>query len=265
MTHQEQQKTRIVIMGCGGSGGVPYTGNMWGKCDPNNPKNRRTRPSVYIEKGDTRIVIDTGPELRLQLNAVGAKPPIAAVLYTHSHFDHTSGMDDLRAIMYANNRTPIPTYARQHTLDDITQRFHFVVASTDPSYPSLLTLNKLDADLMINNVHIQSFDTYHDTGKSLIVSGFRIGDFAYTTDSKILTEEAFEILQGVKIWVCGIHSDPEGGYNHPSLNEVITWNQRIKAEKVYTTHMSASLDYEDLKARMPNGFEPAYDGLEFWV
>jgi phosphoribosyl 1,2-cyclic phosphate phosphodiesterase len=264
MTHPEQNKTRIVIMGCGGSGGVPYTGNMWGQCDPNNPKNRRTRPSVYIEKGDTRIVIDTGPELRLQLNAVGAKAPIAGVLYTHAHFDHTSGMDDLRAMMIANDRTPIPAYGLQHTLNEITQRFYFNVASTDPSYPNVLDLRQLDKDMMIDDVHIQSFETYHYRDRSHIVTGYRIDDFVYTTDSTILTEEAFEIAKDAKVWVVGIISK-ENDRSHPSLNEVMTWNQRVKARKVYTTHMSASLDYEELKARMPEGFEPAYDGLEFWV
>ncbi|HEY1096292.1 MAG TPA: MBL fold metallo-hydrolase, partial [Alphaproteobacteria bacterium] len=254
---------RVVVMGCGGSGGVPFAGNYWGVCNPDNPKNRRTRPSIYIEQGDTRIVIDTGPDFRQQINAVGGKAPLSAVLYTHEHADHINGMDDLRAFWYQGGKIPVDCYVDKSKFDILTQRFSYVIASDDERYPSSVKLHAVTPDFKVNHVRVQSFDTYHDRSKQMVVTGYRIGDFGYTTDATILTEDAFKILKGIKIWVVGIHDNPDGGHTHPSLDEVIAWNAKIGAEKIYITHMAAGTDYDELMSRSPDYIEPAYDGLEF--
>jgi phosphoribosyl 1,2-cyclic phosphate phosphodiesterase len=249
-------------MGSGGSGGVPYAGNIWGKCDPNNPKNRRTRPSVYIEQGDTRIVIDTGPEFRQQVNQAGAKPPLAGVLYTHYHADHVSGIDDLRSFWFQSGKTPIDAYASPDTVKIIGDRFDYLTHSKNPNYPNMINLHNVQKDFMIGDVRVRSFDAYHYRDSRLLVTGYRIGDFGYTTDVTVLTDVAFETLKGVKVWVVGIHAKTDD-YAHPSLAEVQAWNEKIGAEKVYTTHMTSSLDYDTMCASFPNHIRPAYDGLEF--
>ncbi len=258
-----EQKTRIVIMGCGGSGGVPYAGNVWGLCDPTEPKNHRTRPSVYIERGETRIVIDTGPEFRIQMNRAGAKSPLSAVFYTHSHSDHINGMDDLRSFWFQSGKIPVDAYANASTIQNIKRSFYHVVDSQDPKYPNTVKLHTLQKDHVIGDLRVQSFDTYHERDQNTLVTGYRIGDFSYTTDATILTEEAFNVLKGVKVWVVGIHPYPEGGYNHPGIGEVHAWNHRIGAEQVFTTHMTSSMDYKTLCNTLPKPMQPAYDGLEF--
>ena len=258
------KKTRIVIMGCGGSGGVPYAGNIWDKCDPKNPKNRRTRPSVYIAKGDTRIVIDTAPEFRQQLNATGHTGKLDAVLYTHAHADHIAGIDDLRALWHANNKTPVTIYAEPDVLRELHVRYDYLFEMKTPLYPALLYPKEMTENLTIGDINIRSFAQEHSFVSTV---GFRIGDFAYSTDAVRLSEQAFKTLEGTKIWVVGAHIDPNGndGGGHAGLNTIKEWSARIKPDMIYLTHLNASGDYDELCKQLPANIRPAYDGLEFEI
>lgn len=270
-------------MGCGGSAGVPYSGNIWGDCDPTNPKNARTRPSVYIEKNDTRIVIDTSPEFRSQFNKTASlKPlttaeflhqvdnpgsvpaPLSGVLYTHHHSDHVNGIDDLRTLWFANGKKAIPAYANQPTIDDLAMRFPHIINAPDPKYPATLDLRPVPKDFTIGDVHIQSFDMYHYRDGTTQVTGYRIGDFGYSTDCTTMTIEALNALKGVKIWVVGVIWS-EGDFTHPSISEVMEWQKIVGAEQIFTTHMTARMDYDTYCKSMPKPMQPAYDGLEFFL
>lgn len=255
-------KARIVVMGCGGSGGVPYSGNFWGKCDPKNPKNHRTRPSILIEKNDTRIVIDTGPEFRQQINAAGVIGMIDAVFYTHTHFDHVMGIDDLRAFWFKGGKKPIPAYASQETADILLKRFDYIFSQLSEKYPPMAVMNLLQSPTIIKDLTIHSFDQGHH---DITTTGFRIGDFAYSTDVKELPEASLKALQGVKIWVVGAYPDAEGQYNHAGLDQVNQWIARLKPEMTYLTHLNAAADYDTLCRELPPHIRPAYDGLEIII
>lgn len=280
--NEKTDQMRVVVMGCGGSNGVPYAGNMWGECDPTNPKNERTRPSIYIEKNDTRIVIDTSPEFRQQFNkATSLKPlaqaefsqhvndpdpampaPLSGVLYTHHHSDHVNGIDDLRPLWFRGGKKPIPAYANQPTIDDLTARFPHIIQAPDPKYPGTLNLQPVSKDFLIGDLRVQSFDMYHYRDGTTLVTGYRIGDFGYTTDCTTMTEEALNVLKGVKVWVVGVFWC-EGDFTHPSISEAMEWQKIIGAEQIFTTHMTARMDYDTYCKSMPKPMQPAYDGLEF--
>lgn len=252
-------KTRIVVMGCGGSGGVPYSGNFWGKCDPKNPKNHRTRPSILIEKNDTRVVIDTGPEFRQQINAAGVTTHLDAVLYTHTHFDHVMGIDDLRAFWFKGGKKQIDTYASPETAHSLLKRFDYIFEQMSEKYPPMAKLHILKSPTVIGDLTIHSFDqSHHD----ITTTGFRIGDFAYSTDVKELPEASLKALEGVKIWLVGAYPEAEGQYNHAGLNQLNEWIVRVRPEKVYLTHLNATADYDTLCHELPPNIRPAYDGLE---
>lgn len=254
-------KLKVTILGCGGSGGVPYTGNFWGDCDPSNPKNRRMRPSILLQKGKTSILIDTGPDLREQLNRVNDwNGHLNAVFYTHFHADHVAGIDDLRAVRYRMEK-PVDIYSDSKTLDILKSRFEYAFSHKDDHYKALMSPHLIEKSGKIGDIEFINFDQPH--GK-ITTLGFRFGDFAYTTDVADLTDEAYDTLKGVKTWVCGtvahannkMHADPE---------TVCQWAGRIKPERMYLTHMNAFLDYDTLCKDLPDHIRPAYDGLELVI
>ena len=253
-------KTRIVVLGCGGSGGVPYTGNFWGKCDPNNPKNQRTRPSLFIQSGDTNIVIDTGPDFRTQINRLGTVSHLDAVFYTHAHLDHTAGADDLRSFWYQRGQKPTPVYADEATSKDLRQRFDYVFTELRPEYPVTAVLKPLGPVTTVGNIELRSFDQIH--GKDFITKGFRIGDFAYATDVKELPEESLKMLEGIHTWIVGSHHTEEGSYNHAGFNQIKQWATRLGVKMTHLTHLNAMADHDTLCRELPPHIRPAFDGLE---
>lgn len=261
-----KSKMRVVIMGCGGSGGVPYTGNVWGNCNPNNPKNRRTRPSIYIEKGDTRIVIDTTPEFRQQINNTGFDAQhhkLNAVLYTHAHNDHIAGTDDLRALWYRNEKKPIKTYGSAKTMDAIQDFFAYIYTSLSPEYPAMAEAHALPSEgITIGDLHIRHFQQIHG---DVVTTGYRIGDFAYSTDVNILPESSLKALEGVKTWIVGCQGQEEDTFNHAGFRTVRQWVEHLKPDMTYLTHLNAFADYDEVCALMPEHIRPAYDGLEIII
>ena len=145
---------RITVLGSGTSSGVPVIGNYWGACDPNNPKNRRSRVSVAVEEGDTRLIIDTSPDLREQCLANNIDK-VDGVLFTHDHADHTHGIDDLR-IMAMRSRQRVPIYADKGTLETLNQRFDYIF---DPKegYPAICEGHLIDGAFELGGMPIQPF------------------------------------------------------------------------------------------------------------
>ncbi len=252
---------QVTILGSGGSSGTPAVDWGWGQCDPNNVKNRRTRPSILVEKGKTRILVDSSPDLREQLLAARVSE-IDAVLYTHAHADHLHGIDDLRAINRAIN-APLETYADAKTLEVIRTRFSYVLEPLNEGarfyYKPTLTPHEIaDGDVFsIGELEIAAFTQDHGFSTTY---GFRFGAAAYTTDVVELSEQAFEMLEGVRLWIIGTLVDHPHS-THCDVDKALTWIDRIGPDKAVLSHLGGDLDYDTLAARLPEGVEPAYDGM----
>lgn len=256
---------RVTILGCGGSNGVPLIGGSWGECDPNEPRNRRRRASIMVEQGDTRILVDTSPDLREQL--IDAQVDrITAVVYTHAHADHLHGLDDLRPLNYLMDRA-IPIHATSETLGEIRQRFGYALEPTPPGAqfirPALTPVPITGPSFRIGDVDIRCFPQDHGPGGETL--GLRFGAFAYSTDVARLSEEAFAILAGVECWVvdCLRHGPPHPTHAHYDLT--MDWIRRVKPRRAVLTHLSHHMDYRKLKRICPPGVEPAYDGMKIDV
>lgn len=246
---------KITILGCGASGGVPLVTGEWGACNPSNPKNRRRRASVLVQTKDKNILIDTSPDLRMQLLDAGVGK-IDLVLYTHGHADHVGGLDDLRQI-YGKYREPIPAYADQGTLAQLRKSFRYALVTLDPLYPAFLDGREFGELIDFEGIQIIPYLQYHGHRSSF---GFRIGDFAYSTDLIALPEESYEVLKGVKIWVVDCLRD-KPHVSHAHVEQSLTMIEQVQPERAILTHMTHDLDYDDIASRIPPHVTPAYDGM----
>ncbi|MEW5703330.1 MAG: MBL fold metallo-hydrolase [Pseudomonadota bacterium] len=250
---------QVRILGCGGSGGVPLIGGEWGACDPGNPKNRRLRASILVENLGTALLVDTSPDLREQLLAAGVGR-LDAVLYTHAHADHVHGIDDLRPIN-RRMRAWLPAYGDAETVAELKERFSYVFEkSTEEfrSYKPCLIPHIITGHFSIGNIDILPFEQDHGFGRTSL--GFRFGPIAYSTDAVGLTEAAFEALHGVKVWIVDCLREADHP-THAHIERSLDWIKRVKPERAVLTHMNQSLDYAMLRKRLPDGVEPAYDGM----
>ena len=253
----------LTVLGCGNSAGTPTIGNYWGKCDPAEPKNIRTRASVAIRSAATTLVVDTGTDFRQQINSNNIRD-ISAVLYTHAHGDHIHGIDELRVIRNHTNKY-VNIYGDRSCLEEIQERFAYMFQERDNGiYPKVITSNIIEKteyykEILINDISFIPFEQEHGTCKTL---GFRFGDLAYSTDMVGLCEKALETLAGIKTWVVdGAGYKMERNLVHATLKQVYALNEIVGATKVYLTHLTPSMDYKTLQNELPEGYAPAYDGL----
>ncbi len=250
---------KIRILGSGTSSGVPRIGNDWGACDPDEPRNRRTRVSALIEHDATRILIDTGPDMRAQLLDAGVGS-VDAVLWTHDHADHCHGIDDLRQLFH-NRRAPVPGYARAATLDSLTRRFAYVFNGRE-GYRAIVAGRELADMMTIGGIEVRSTDQPHGSitsaGLRFDVDGRSIG---YATDFNVVTPEMRRLYEGVDVLVVdALRVAPHP--THPSLGEAIVFAKQCGAGRSVLIHMDNSMDYATLRATLPPGIEPGYDGME---
>jgi len=252
---------KITILGSGGSSGTPAVSYGWGKCDPENPRNRRLRPSILVEDGDTAILVDTSPDLRQQLLNADVSM-LDAVLQTHSHADHLHGIDDLRPINRAMN-APLDLYADAATLEDVGKRFGYVfeplAADATMYYKPTLNARTIGGGdhFTVGGIDIDVFVQDHGYCKTL---GFRFGPIAYSTDVVELPEKAFAMLDGVDTWIIGTLVDKEHP-THAHVDKALGWIDRIKPRRAVLTHLGLGFDYQELSDRLPDGVEAAYDGM----
>ncbi|MFQ5773147.1 MAG: MBL fold metallo-hydrolase [Kiloniellaceae bacterium] len=253
---------KVTVLGCGGSGGVPYVdgtpGGNWGRCDPGNPRNRRRRVSILVEQGGTVLLVDTSPDLRAQLLDAGVSR-LDAVLFTHAHADHAHGLDELRGLVYAR-RAPLEAYMDEATHAELTARFAYAFASSrDPRNPyrPLFTDHVINGPFRVGALDIIPFTQGHGLETTL---GLRFGPVAYSTDVSALDEAAFAALEGLEVWIVDCLRDaPHPTHSH--LAQTLAWIARVRPERAVLTHMNHQIDYEDLRSRCPPGVEPAYDGM----
>ena len=249
---------KLIVLGCGTSSGVPRIGGDWGACDPANPRNRRTRASVLVESDGTRIMVDTGPDMRGQLLAAGVGQ-IDAVLWTHEHADHTHGIDDLRQIFHIR-REPVPCYARPRTLESLERRFRYVFHGRG-GYPPSATMVPLADDMMIGAIRVRTVDQPHG---GITSAGFRFdangASIGYSTDFHDFTAEMEELFAGIDVWVVDVlRRAPHP--THADLATTLDAIARVRPKRAILTHMDQSMDYAGLVAELPAGVEPGYDGL----
>ena len=225
-------------------------------------KNRRSRVSIVVETSTTRILVDTSPDLRNQFldNAIDY---IDAVIWTHDHADHCHGIDDLRAV-YHKTRAPIPSYARQFTLDSLMQRFAYVFAG-HKYYPSICEGHSLEDQSMIGDISVSVVDQPHG---SITSAGLRFEannkSVCYATDFGEVTEEMRVLYRKTDILVVdALREEPHP--THSNLALTLELIEAVSPNQSVLTHMDKSMDYTELKAKLPAGVEPGYDGYELKV
>jgi phosphoribosyl 1,2-cyclic phosphate phosphodiesterase len=253
--------TKITILGCGNSTGVPSADGNWGKCDPMEPRNRRRRSSILIEKDGTTVLIDAGPDLREQMLSAGVRK-LDAVIFTHAHADHTQGIDDLRAFVVYGG-TPLPVYGFPELMEQIRARFSYMFGSVTPGYydKPVLIQHDIPQRLTIGALDFTLFEQDHFVCRTI---GIRTGSFAYSTDVKNLSDDAFATLDGVKTWlVAAVRREPHIAHAH--LDQVLGWIERVAPDRAMLSHLNFSMDYRPLLASLPSGVEPAYDGKVLYV
>lgn len=248
---------KVTILGAGTSSGVPRIGNDWGTCDPAEPKNRRRRASLLVEHDGATIVIDTGPDFREQMLSANVRR-LDAVLYTHDHADHTHGIDDLRQFFHLMG-APVACYASPATWAILLPRFDYVFAGTS-FYPASAIAHPLPPLLEVGSMKIRWFAQNHGNIDSL---GFRIEAagqaIAYSTDIKLLPAASEPLVEGLDLWVVdALRHKPHPTHSH--LDQTLKWIDRAKPRRAVLTHMDNSMDYAALRASLPAGVEPGYDG-----
>jgi len=260
---------KITLLGCGTSGGVPRLAGEWGACDPDNPKNMRRRVSILVEQGDTRVLVDTSPDLRMQLIDASVTR-LDAVLYTHDHADHTHGIDDLRSIFYAMKRRPVNVYGDKTTLDALTHKFDYAFVGRG-GYPAICTANVINVErkqkisIGAEGLEITPFYQKHgpvmSVGYLFEMNGKRAG---YSTDLNGLPDESKALLNGIDLWIVdALRYQPHPTHAH--LDMSLTWIKDLHVKQAVLTHMTWDMDYETVNAETPEHVLPGYDGLEIIV
>lgn len=252
---------RITILGSGSSGGTPTIDLGWGSCDPHNPYNRRLRPSILVEQGSSRLLVDTSPDLRQQLLNAAVRS-LDAVLFTHAHADHLHGLDDLRAINRAMGRA-LDIYADSQCLHEIRTRFGYALdpspAGSEVFYKPVLIPHVIapEDSFTVCDIPIATIRQDHGFSETL---GFRFGPIAYSTDLTELPETGFQALEGIQVWIVGtlaIGPHP----THAHVQKALAWAERVRPKRLILTHIGVHLDHEKLKASLPTWAEPGYDGM----
>jgi phosphoribosyl 1,2-cyclic phosphate phosphodiesterase len=257
---------RFTILGCGSSPGVPRIGGDWGACDPHNPKNRRRRSALLVQRisgeGVTTVVIDTGPDFREQM--IDANVAFAdGVVFTHAHADHIHGLDDLRSFVI-NRRRLVEIYADEETSERLHDAFGYCFKTPEGSrYPPILRENRIEADVPFTitgeggPIDILPFRQIHGDITSL---GFRFGHLAYSSDVSDLDDMALSHLANLDLWIVdALQNRPHP--SHFSLAETLQWIENVGPKRALLTHMHVPLDYDTVMRETPPHVQPAHDGL----
>jgi phosphoribosyl 1,2-cyclic phosphate phosphodiesterase len=269
---------RFTILGCGSSGGVPRIGGDWGACDPNEPKNRRTRCSLLVErkaraedpwgpKTTTTVLIDTSPDMREQLLRAEVKR-LDAVFLSHDHADQTHGFDDLRAF-WTRDRRLMPVYMDPVTARQMQTRFGYCFKQPASSlYPpiaearvSLMPGSPTVIEGPGGPITALPLDQDHGGMRSL---GFRFGRAAYNNDVVELPKQTLAKLDGLEVWIVDALQDAPH-LTHAHVAKTLGWIEMLKPGRAILTNLHHSLDYAALDARTPENVTPAYDGMRIEV
>jgi phosphoribosyl 1,2-cyclic phosphate phosphodiesterase len=258
----------FTILGCGSSMGVPRVALGWGACDPSNPRNRRRRCSLLVERSDgdtgvTSVLVDTSPDLRDQLLAADVHA-LDAVMFTHGHADHTHGIDDLRPL-FIQARRRVDVYLDEATGRELQSKFGYCFETPPGSeYPAIVQSHPVVAGepIIVNGAGgpIRAVPVLQQHG-DIHSLGYRFGGLGYSCDINGLPEASLDAFSGLDVWIV----DALRYASHPShfsLDDALSWIERLKPKRAILTNLHSDLDYEALRAKLPPHIQPAYDGLK---
>ena len=262
----------ITILGCGSSGGVPRADGNWGACDAADPRNRRSRCSLMVRRPSgegperwTTAIVDASPEFRQQTAAAGARR-LDALLMTHDHADQAHGIDDIRAFAQ-RQRARIPCHADAATEATLLQRFGYIFHG-DKGYPAISDIvpapqhgTRWRVSGPSGDIPVVTFDQDHGEVRSL---GYRFGPVAYSSDVWELDDAAFSAMAGVDLWIVdALRYAPHPTHAH--VERTLGWIERLQPKRAILTNLHIDLDYAELTGRLPDGVEPAVDGMRLEV
>jgi phosphoribosyl 1,2-cyclic phosphate phosphodiesterase len=265
-----QATLTFTILGCGSSGGVPRPALGWGACDPANPKNRRRRTSLLVERrsvaGVTRVLVDTSPDLREQLIDADVDR-LDGVLYTHEHADHTHGIDDLRSL-FIKQRQRIDVYLDAQTAAMMRMRFGYCFEAPPGSdYPPIVRDHRLQAGQAVTisgqGGAISALPVLQAHG-DIASLGFRFGAVGYSCDLSGMPDQSAAAFSGLDVWIVDALRDRPHP-SHFSVSDALAWIDRLKPRRAILTNLHADLDYEVLRQKLPPHVEPGFDGLSFKI
>ena len=256
----QNEKIKITILGCGTSTGVPLIHCRCKVCRSSDPKNHRTRASIWIQANGKSLLVDVSPDFRQQV--MKAKiPKIDAILFTHPHADHISGIDEIRSYNFIQQQR-IPAYGHDWTIDQLPKRFPYIFTPTkiEGGGVAQIDLNKisLNEKFSVQGVVVQSISLDHGSEK---VAGYRIGNFAYLTDFHRISEDSMNRLKGLDVVIMDClrlqaHS------THVNFDQALNYALQLKAKRTIFTHMGHDFDFRSFSKKLPKKHQLAFDGMK---
>ncbi|MBA4299643.1 phosphoribosyl 1,2-cyclic phosphate phosphodiesterase [Algoriphagus alkaliphilus] len=249
---------KVTFLGTGTSQGVPVIGCDCQVCKSLDFRNKRFRTSIHLEANGVSVVVDTGPDFRMQMLRAGVKR-LDAVIYTHEHKDHTAGLDDIRPFNFSQ-KMDIPIFGQKQVLDQIRREFSYIFSDKKyPGVPQVQAIEITENPFRVDGLPVIPIPVLH---YKLPVLGFRFGDFSYITDANFIPDESLKLLEGTEILVLNA-LQKESHISHFTLDEAVHMARKIGAKQTYFTHIAHRLGlHEQVDRELPAGIALAYDGLE---
>ena len=247
---------KLTFLGTGTSMGVPVAGGFLREKLSGDPRNERTRCSAWIETEQTSLVIDVGPEFRIQSIRSGIKK-IDGVFITHEHMDHIGGLDDLRIYCYKNN-APISLFATKSCIQSITKKFDYMFGKDKYPGSTSLELNEINSSQIVGDLKITPLPIAHG---ELQILGFRVNDVSYLTDVKEILEATKSLIRGSKVIILSALRWEPPHPTHLTIPEAVALIQELEIPEGYLIHMNSYVDHIKTSAKLPSNIKLAYDML----